>query len=261
MDQDFDDDVDEGVINASNLDQQGNYSVLGKRKSFPASDGVSMKTLMRWKVTNSVCVDHLLGFCPDSTPEEHAKAEELLVKTGMLVCCLCGNQVAANKKSVKRHQTKNRKHLQAAVQMANGQIGLDVANGLNIANCMLESERRMSAADVQSIQSAKASRLAMQPDIHLTPAVKAVAAPSSLTEEAWEIITHEGKVTDQNQMTRLLQQLGVYEGKDLAYCDPKEINEISKLLKKVPQRRFQQIYGLDQHGNVAGGNTPLLMDI
>lgn len=261
MDQDFDD-VDEGVINTSNVDQNGsNYSVLGKRKSFPAADGVSMKTLMRWKVTNSVCVDHLLGFCPDATPEEHAKAEELLVKTGMLVCCLCGNQVAANKKSVKRHQTKNRKHLQAAVQMANGQIGLDIANGLNIANCMLESEKRISAVDVQSIQSAKAQRLSLQVDSrHQAPTVK-VAAPASLAEEAWEIITHEGKVVDPNQMTRLLQTLGVYEGKDLAYCDPKEINEIAKLLKKVPQRRFQQIYGLDQHGNVASGNTPLLLDI
>lgn len=64
----------------------------GKRKSFPASDAVSMKTLMRWKVTQAVNVDQIMGFCCEAAPEDREKAEELLQKTGLLVCLLCLNR-------------------------------------------------------------------------------------------------------------------------------------------------------------------------
>jgi hypothetical protein len=222
--------------------------VLGKRKSFPASDGVSMKTLMRWKVTGAVNVDHLLGFSMDASPEEHNKAEELLTKTGLLICCLCGMSVSANKKSVKRHQVKNRNHLKAAADFAAGARDLDMEGAMAVANRTLSSESRLTAAE-HNAATMKLPRTSHGSSLPGTPGsgykMHGVPSQASLSEEAWEIINHDGKVVNRQQLNTLLQQLGVYEGKDLFYCDPKEIMELSKQLKKVPQRRFQQIFGLD----------------
>jgi hypothetical protein len=35
----------------------------------------------------------------------------------------------------------------------------------------------------------------------------------------------------------------VSDGKDLIYCDEREIKEIAQTLKKIPQRRFKSIFG------------------
>jgi hypothetical protein len=83
-----------------------------KRKSDAVSSfSVSMRTVLRWKGKEGVNVEHILG-CSDSSPlEERGRCEEVLKATGQLICILCNVSVPANKKSIKRHQTKNKKHL------------------------------------------------------------------------------------------------------------------------------------------------------
>jgi hypothetical protein len=90
------------------------------RKRKVSSSCVTMKTIIRWKSNGTVFVDDLLGFGTYATPQEIAQAEDLLIKSGTVLCTLCGTRVYANKKSVKRHQTKNRKHLNRAIEIARG---------------------------------------------------------------------------------------------------------------------------------------------
>jgi hypothetical protein len=83
-----------------------------KRKSDAISSfSVGMRTVLRWKGKEGVNVEHILGCSDNSPPEERLRCEEVLKTTGQLICILCNVSVPANKKSIKRHQTKNKKHL------------------------------------------------------------------------------------------------------------------------------------------------------
>lgn len=92
-----------------------------RRKS--TTSYVTPKTLHRWKATGSVNVDDFLGFGPNSSITDTIRAEEILTNTGLLLCLVCNAQIFANKKSVKRHQTKNRKHVERAALIHHTQGG------------------------------------------------------------------------------------------------------------------------------------------
>lgn len=47
------------------------------------------------------------------------------------------------------------------------------------------------------------------------------------------------------QLASVINSLGISETKDLMYCDEKEIIQIGMLVKKVPRRRFFQIFGMN----------------
>jgi len=67
---------------------------------------------------------------------------------------------------------------------------------------------------------------------------------TALSKEAWEIIANPEKVIDMPQLAIVINSLGISETKDLLYCDEKEIIQIGMLVKKVPRRRFFQIFGM-----------------
>ena len=62
------------------------------------------------------------------------------------------------------------------------------------------------------------------------------------THEAWEILHNPMKVADSNELQILLTTLGICEGEDLLLCQLEEIQNMAATLKKVPQRRFMQIF-------------------
>ena len=92
-----------------------------KRKSEGGLSNVSMKTVMRWRGKEGIDICCLLGASENSTVEERTKAEEVLNATGQLLCILCAQSVAGNKKSVRRHQFKNARHLIRLNEIAAGQ--------------------------------------------------------------------------------------------------------------------------------------------
>lgn len=67
---------------------------------------------------------------------------------------------------------------------------------------------------------------------------------AALAQEAWEILKNPEKIIQGKALDAILADLGVYEGKDLVYCEEKEIRDIAATLKKVPQRRFNEIFGI-----------------
>ena len=92
-----------------------------KRKAEGGLTNVSMKTVMRWRGKEGIDICCLLGATDTSTVEERAKAEEILNIAGQLLCILCAQSVSGNKKSVRRHQFKNAKHLTRLGEVAAGQ--------------------------------------------------------------------------------------------------------------------------------------------
>lgn len=124
------DDKDESSDEEEEVKKDGaTVEIGGKRKRDKASTSwVTMKTVFRWKQTGSVNVEHLLGCGDASTPAELARAHEILDSSGQLICVLCNIPISANKKCVKRHQTKNRKHLNFLLDLANGNKVLNLAN-------------------------------------------------------------------------------------------------------------------------------------
>lgn len=128
-----DDEEDGKNIDISGM-AAGDAPVGQKRKREKSSTSwVTMKTVFRWKQTGSVNVEHLLGCCDGTTAAELSKAQEILDTSGQLVCVLCNIPISANKKCVKRHQTKNRKHLNFLLDLANGNKVLNLANTMVVA--------------------------------------------------------------------------------------------------------------------------------
>ncbi len=63
--------------------------------------------------------------------------------------------------------------------------------------------------------------------------------------EVWEILQTPDKLTDPAKVAAILSSLGICNGKDLFFCEPAELMEIAECIKKVPQRRFYQVFGLN----------------
>ncbi len=101
-----------------------NEAAVGQKRRFSTSC-LSMKTVLRWRLTGDINLDHLFG-CSDSfSEEEKMKAEEILIDSGQLICTLCNTPISANKKAVRRHQTKNRNHTTLLEQLMNGSHVID----------------------------------------------------------------------------------------------------------------------------------------
>ncbi len=77
-------------------------------------------------------------------------------------------------------------------------------------------------------------------------------------EEAWAILTHMDKVAASTSLTELLSDLGVCDSKDLAFCQPLELQALANTLKKVPRRRFCQLLNVQLNEATLGLNTAAL---
>jgi hypothetical protein len=166
----------------SPLDTAGgpSASVAGKkRKSETGLANVSMKTVMRWRGKEGIDIDCLLGATASSTVEERTRAEDILNATGQLLCILCAQSVSGNKKSVRRHQLKNAKHLIRLNEVANG----------------------------QPFPSTDAAMTIVVP-MPYVPLDLAVSTASRGCQEAWEIVKNAEKANDFPGLTANLELLG-----------------------------------------------------
>ncbi len=57
---------------------------------------------------------------------------------------------------------------------------------------------------------------------------------------AWNIIQSSSNVLDYSMMLSHLDEIGVFEAVDLRQCDKDDINVLTKLLKKIQQKKFIQ---------------------
>jgi hypothetical protein len=77
----------------------------------------------------------------------------------------------------------------------------------------------------------------------------------TLAKEAWQIVNNPEKVSDPTFILNTLSALGICDENDLLYCEEKELKEISATIKKVPRRRFLQIFGLVGDDGSDGDNS------
>ena len=84
-----------------------------KRKSdeLESFEGVTINTVNRWKKSRKVDVECLLGMPDHAAEVDRVRGADLLARTGHFYCLICNAYLKANKKSITRHQSKNKKHL------------------------------------------------------------------------------------------------------------------------------------------------------
>lgn len=185
-----------------------------------APSSVNMRTVLRWRGKDGINVDHVLGANEAATIEERARAEQVLANTGQLICILCAAAVAGNKKSIRRHQHKNKTHTLRLAELVSG-------------------------------MPFPSTEAAMNTQVPL-PYIPTGLIPGQNTStsqgiaEAWEIVKNPGKCTDFDSLTRILESLGCYDAKDLSYCKTEEIESMAIYLKKVPQRNFYKVFNIDK---------------
>ena len=168
------------TLSPSDIAGAPSASVAGKkRKSETGLANVSMKTVMRWRGKEGIDIDCLLGATAASTVEERTRAEDILNATGQLLCILCAQSVSGNKKSVRRHQLKNAKHLIRLNEVANG----------------------------QPFPSTDAAMTIVVP-LPYVPLDLAVSTASRGCQEAWEIVKNAEKANDFPGLTANLELLG-----------------------------------------------------
>lgn len=152
-----------------------------KRKAEGGLSNVSMKTVMRWRGKEGIDICCLLGATDTSTVEERTKAEEILNIAGQLLCILCAQSVSGNKKSVRRHQFKNAKHLTRLGEVAAGQPFPSTEAAMNI-----------------------------HVPLPYVPLDSAIATAFRGCHEAWEIIKNAEKANDFIGLTATLESLGMH---------------------------------------------------
>lgn len=150
-----------------------------KRKSETGLANVSMKTVMRWRGKEGIDIDCLLGATTASTVEERTRAEEILNATGQLLCILCAQSVSGNKKSVRRHQLKNAKHLMRLTEVSNGLPFPTTDAAMNIVV-----------------------------PLPYVPLDLAVSTAFRGCQEAWDIVKNSEKANDFAGLTANLESLG-----------------------------------------------------
>jgi hypothetical protein len=82
-----------------------------KLEEIPKFDGVTEATVSRWKHNGKLNVDCFLGFSDSSSESDKLRGAQILQDMGHFFCLYCESYVRGNKKSVIRHQTRNRKHV------------------------------------------------------------------------------------------------------------------------------------------------------
>jgi hypothetical protein len=110
-----------------------------RRKSTTAY--VTLKTIVRWRNTGAVDTEYIQGFSSSSTKDEQNQAEEMLQRTGQIVCNVCHAHVNANKKSIQRHQRKNRKHLRILGEFPADSVGSSRTRSSRAQNKLLEAAK------------------------------------------------------------------------------------------------------------------------
>lgn len=117
------------------VDETGgqNLTLSGQKRRYTTSC-LSMKTVARWRLTGDVNLEHLFGCSETCSYDEKCKADDLLRESGQLVCVLCNSAISANKKAVRRHQVKNRNHLNLLSQLASGAHVIDRNSVMTTAN-------------------------------------------------------------------------------------------------------------------------------
>ena len=179
---------------------------------------------MRWRGKEGLNVDHILGANETATVEERARAEQVLSNTGYLICIICAQAVGGNKKTLKRHQTTNKTH-----------------------------QLRLEEAIKTGAPITTEAAMAVQVPLPYVPTglVEVGAGTTSGTvsrgiAEAWEIVKNPSKTTDFASLSAILETLGCYDAKDLSYCSAQELESLAVYLKKVPQRNFYKVFGIEK---------------
>ena len=244
----------EATSEAGEKDPAENAETPSKRKSI-SNDAVSATTVERWAVSGAVNVSFAFGFGLGCTPAHRLCAEHLLSKNGMLVCTLCTTAVSANKKSMNRHADKNQLHIRYAAEHAAGIFEPNLEAAMAYAEQYISegpiAEHRTKKERLSGLPTSTAIFSAItassQSITHPTTATTASvgSARSEDLEEGWQILMHDGKVQDRDALTTILSDLGICESRDLLLCDKAELLNINGTLKKIPQRRFSQIFSLD----------------
>lgn len=58
---------------------------------------------------------------------------------------------------------------------------------------------------------------------------------------AWAMMRDASKVVDMDAMQALLNDLGISEADELPLCEQEDLDNICKLLKKIPQKTFKKL--------------------
>jgi hypothetical protein len=80
-------------------------------------ESVTMTTVNRWREKGKVNLECFYGFNEGATIEEKNKAAEMLQAKGYFHCKLCDEFIKGNKKSIFRHQGRNRKHKETLMRL------------------------------------------------------------------------------------------------------------------------------------------------
>jgi hypothetical protein len=69
-----------------------------------------MPSALAWKTKTGLDTEFLLGISDNATPEERIRSEAILINCGKLICIMCNQTLAGNRKSVVKHML-TKKHV------------------------------------------------------------------------------------------------------------------------------------------------------
>lgn len=96
--------------------------VKRKLEDIQRFEGVTINTVNRWKRTGKVTVECFLGMGNNSSEADRVKGAEILESTGHFYCLVCDAYIRGNKKSMVRHQARNRRHVQQLLSLGANHI-------------------------------------------------------------------------------------------------------------------------------------------
>ena len=73
------------------------------------------------------------------------------------------------------------------------------------------------------------------------PPLSMSSIEESNLQQAWNILQTPSKVKDVNALRLFLDELGVTEAEELSFCEPQDIQQLSKHLKPVHSRSFLKL--------------------
>ncbi len=120
----------------------------GSDRSFPRKAyvkfGVSNRTVLRWHQNRCVDIECLFGFSAFSNSSDRHMAEDLLRFTGQFVCRICNLALAGNRKSVSRHQERNKKHVKILANSGTASVeGIPTSPGvIDLVAFMIDAGRQ-----------------------------------------------------------------------------------------------------------------------
>ena len=207
-----------------------NEQLSGVKRRFSTSC-LSMKTVLRWRMSGDVNLDHLYGCSESCSLDEKAKADAILKDSGQLVCIVCNTPISANKKAVRRHQTKNRNHVNYVSQLATGHHVIDRNSTLH-------------AVESAHLRPSLSRKYPNEGRPIVTNALVADSFQLILAKEAWDILCNPEKILNIMDLQNILGGLGICDSKDLIFLDEDEVQRIGVCIKPVPKRRFLQKNGI-----------------